>query len=107
MSTASQANLLAAAQVANAIAASMTTMPAGTTASNLASTVASIVTTLGPIIDPKIGLAITLAGLGFKAIEAAASTGHGLTPAEWALLIGADDAAIAADAAARAAHMPA
>lgn len=107
MSTASQANLLAAAQVANAIAASMTTMPAGTSASNIASTVATIVTSLGPVVNPQIGLAITLAGLGFKAIEAAASTGQGLTPAEWALLIGADDAAIAADAAARAAQTPA
>lgn len=102
MSAASQANIQAAAKVASAIATTLGATPTATmTAGSIASMLGTVLQAVGPeVINPEVGLIVTLASLGLKAYDAAVATGAGLTPEQWTLLIGADDSAIAADAAA-------
>lgn len=110
MSAASQAHLQAAAQVASAIATALGAAPgAAMTPSTAAAMVGTVLEAVGSVVPvaPEVGLVVALAALGLKAYDAAAATGQGLTPAQWALLIGADNAAIAADKAAHPGASPA
>lgn len=101
MSTASAANLQAAAGIAAAVANQLAATPnAPMNAGSVAAMLGTVLQAAGPIVNPNIGLAIALASIGLQAIHTATQTGAGLTAEQFALLQAADDAAIAADVAA-------
>jgi hypothetical protein len=101
MSAASVNNLQAAASIASAVANSLAATPnAPMTAGSVAAMLGTVIEAAGPIVNPNIGLAIALASIGLNAIHVATQTGAGLTADQFAQLQAADDAALAADAAA-------
>ena len=98
----SQTNLQQAALVATAVASALgNAQGAPMTPNTAASILGSAIQAAGPLIDPRIGIAVSLATLALSAIHVATQSGQGMTHEELAKLFSADDAAIAADDAAR------